>query len=110
MNLVVCFDKNAEAVSRGQFQLLGDVLGEIPDPGVCRHLEYLKRARGITGVTVGMFDLACSCKDSVLVPPPCRWGSGFCGRSVCCSVGWRLPPPGVAAASWAPSYTGKTNT
>lgn len=41
-NLIMCFDKNAVTFSRGQTQLLDNVLDEIPDSGSWRHLKYLK--------------------------------------------------------------------
>lgn len=41
MNLVLSFDKNAEAVCWSQTELVGDVQDEVPDPGVGRHLKYL---------------------------------------------------------------------
>lgn len=48
-NLVVCFDKDAEAVRGGQTELSGDVQGEVLDPGACHDLKYLERdERGIT--------------------------------------------------------------
>lgn len=43
MNLVMCFDKDAEAVRRSQPELLGDVPDQIPDPGVGGNLKYLER-------------------------------------------------------------------
>lgn len=43
INLVMCFDKNAEAVCWTQTELVGNVLDEIPDLGACLDLKYLKR-------------------------------------------------------------------
>ena len=56
MNLVMCFDKDAEAVRRSQTELLGNVLDQIPDPGVGGYLKYLERDDRSQDVTDGIFD------------------------------------------------------
>lgn len=62
-HLVVCFDKNAEAVCGGQTELSGDVQDEVLDPGACHDLKYLERdERRITETLVLSTYLTRSCR------------------------------------------------
>lgn len=57
-NLVVCFDKDAEAVCGGQTEVSGDVQDEVLDPGACHDLKYLERDERVITKTF----LARSCR------------------------------------------------
>lgn len=60
----MCFDKNAVAFHRGQSELLGNVVDEIPDPGACHYLKYLEREQKRL---IGSLQLQLESE------PPCFW-------------------------------------
>lgn len=107
-DLVVRFNENAEAVGCSQLQLVGNVLNEIPDLGAGGHLKDLKHNGHTHTHTRGRFFFlspALAARREFVIPRPCRWESGLCGRFACCSAGWRPLRPGAAEASWPPFCT-----
>lgn len=103
----MCFDKNAVAFSRGQTQLLHDVVDEIPDSGRGRNLRCLEGQEKDQRSEGGGVPLLLR---RVFIPLPYRLGIVLCAGSGCCSAGWRSPPLGVVGVSWAPAFTKHSKT